>query len=171
MRAEQMARHMLIFGRPLAAGRDRRQDRRGQRRGCAPRGEAALLASSPTLAALGPVRRLPRRDTIALGWSGWNGRLQMSFFRPFSFADALPPISGDGVELRAPGDADFEAWAALREPSRDFLAPWEPLWPANDLTRVGLPRAAEALRPRRAGRRRLSVLHLPHRATARWSAA
>jgi [ribosomal protein S5]-alanine N-acetyltransferase len=71
----------------------------------------------------------------------------MSFFRPFSFADALPPISGDGVELRAPELGDFEAWAALREQSRAFLAPWEPLWPANDLTR-----SAYRARLRRYGR-------------------
>jgi [ribosomal protein S5]-alanine N-acetyltransferase len=60
----------------------------------------------------------------------------MSFLRPFSFADALPPIVGDGIELRAPELRDFEAWAGLRERSRDFLTPWEPLWPANDLTRA-----------------------------------
>jgi ribosomal-protein-alanine N-acetyltransferase len=31
--------------------------------------------------------------------------------------------------------ADFEEWAALREESRDFLVPWEPTWPADDLSR------------------------------------
>jgi [ribosomal protein S5]-alanine N-acetyltransferase len=71
----------------------------------------------------------------------------MSFFRPFSFADALPPIAGHGVELRAPELGDFEAWAALRAESRTFLAPWEPLWPANDLTR-----SAYRARLRRYGR-------------------
>lgn len=59
----------------------------------------------------------------------------MSFLRPFSFADALPPIAGNGVELRAPEMRDFEEWAALRERSRAFLAPWEPIWPDSDLTR------------------------------------
>jgi [ribosomal protein S5]-alanine N-acetyltransferase len=60
----------------------------------------------------------------------------MSFLRPFSFADALPPIVGEGVELRAPEMRDFEAWTNLREKSRDFLTPWEPTWPANDLTKA-----------------------------------
>jgi ribosomal-protein-alanine N-acetyltransferase len=31
---------------------------------------------------------------------------------------------------------DYEQWAALRAESRDFLAPWEPVWPVNDLTRT-----------------------------------
>lgn len=60
----------------------------------------------------------------------------MSFLRPFSFADAIPPLIGERVELRAPEMRDFEAWAALRHESRAFLAPWEPLWPANDLTKA-----------------------------------
>jgi ribosomal-protein-alanine N-acetyltransferase len=59
----------------------------------------------------------------------------VSFLRPFSFADALPPIAGQGIELRAPEMRDFEEWAALRERSRAFLTPWEPVWPENDLTR------------------------------------
>jgi len=59
----------------------------------------------------------------------------MSFLRPFSFADVLPPIQGQGLELRAPEMRDFEAWSTLRATSRAFLRPWEPTWPANDLTR------------------------------------
>ncbi len=38
--------------------------------------------------------------------------------------------------LRVPEMGDFEQWANLRLASRDFLAPWEPVWPANDLTRA-----------------------------------
>jgi ribosomal-protein-alanine N-acetyltransferase len=30
---------------------------------------------------------------------------------------------------------DYEPWAAMRMASRDFLTPWEPSWPADDLTR------------------------------------
>lgn len=49
----------------------------------------------------------------------------------------LPPlkVSGRGIELRSPSIDHFEAWAFLREASRDFLTPWEPLWQANELTR------------------------------------
>ena len=42
--------------------------------------------------------------------------------------------------LRAPQMADFAEWAALREASRDFLTPWEPTWPADDLTRAAFRR-------------------------------
>jgi ribosomal-protein-alanine N-acetyltransferase len=52
------------------------------------------------------------------------------------FAPELPPaLRGERVMLRTPEMADHEAWASLRMRSRDFLAPWEPLWPSNDLTR------------------------------------
>ncbi|MFG1463029.1 GNAT family protein [Xanthobacter sp. DSM 24535] len=47
----------------------------------------------------------------------------------------LPAIMGEGVYLRVPQMRDFEAWQALREESRAFLTPWEPLWPADDLTK------------------------------------
>jgi len=59
----------------------------------------------------------------------------MAFFRTVSFAEQLPEVAGDGVVLRAPQMADYAEWAALREASRDFLTPWEPTWPADDLTR------------------------------------
>ncbi len=42
--------------------------------------------------------------------------------------------------LRAPQMSDYAEWAALREASRDFLTPWEPTWPADDLTRASFRR-------------------------------
>jgi len=52
--------------------------------------------------------------------------------------------------LRGPQMADFAAWAELREISRKFLTPWEPTWPADDLTRPAfrqrLRRYAEDMR-------------------------
>ena len=59
----------------------------------------------------------------------------MAFFRAVSFAEPSLSIEGEAVSLRAPQMADFEEWAALREASRDFLVPWEPTWPADDLSR------------------------------------
>jgi [ribosomal protein S5]-alanine N-acetyltransferase len=59
----------------------------------------------------------------------------MAFFRTINFAEQLPSIVGDGVTLRTPQMTDFSEWAALREASRDFLTPWEPTWPADDLSR------------------------------------
>jgi ribosomal-protein-alanine N-acetyltransferase len=59
----------------------------------------------------------------------------MAFFRTVNFSDQLPAIAGAGVVLRAPQMSDYAEWAELREASRQFLAPWEPTWPADDLTR------------------------------------
>lgn len=74
----------------------------------------------------------------------------MALFRTVSSNDTLPAISGNGVTLRVPQSSDFAEWAALRETSRSFLTPWEPTWPADDLTRGAfrrrLKRYAEDLR-------------------------
>jgi len=59
----------------------------------------------------------------------------MALFRTLSAPEPLPPITGDGVVLRAPQMSDYAAWGGLRENSRKFLTPWEPTWPADDLTR------------------------------------
>jgi ribosomal-protein-alanine N-acetyltransferase len=59
----------------------------------------------------------------------------MAFFRTMNFSDPQPSVSGDGVVLRTPQVTDYAEWAALREASRDFLTPWEPTWPSDDLTR------------------------------------
>ena len=64
----------------------------------------------------------------------------MAFFRTVAFAETLPTIEGQGVTLRLPQMAEFEEWAALRMASRDFLTPWEPSWPADDLTRAAFRR-------------------------------
>lgn len=64
----------------------------------------------------------------------------MAFFRTVSFSEQLPAIAGNGVLLRAPQMSDYAEWAALREASRDFLTPWEPTWPADDLTRAAFRR-------------------------------
>jgi [ribosomal protein S5]-alanine N-acetyltransferase len=59
----------------------------------------------------------------------------MAFFRTMNLSEPLPTIAGEGVTLRTPQMTDFSEWAALREVSREFLTPWEPTWPADDLTR------------------------------------
>jgi ribosomal-protein-alanine N-acetyltransferase len=59
----------------------------------------------------------------------------MAFFRSVSLTDAPPGIEGKSVVLRWPDGEDYNAWARLREISRDFLVPWEPAWPPDDLTR------------------------------------
>jgi [ribosomal protein S5]-alanine N-acetyltransferase len=64
----------------------------------------------------------------------------MAFFRTVSFSEQLPAIVGDGVVLRTPQMSDYAEWASLRETSRDFLTPWEPTWPSDDLTRASFRR-------------------------------
>jgi [ribosomal protein S5]-alanine N-acetyltransferase len=59
----------------------------------------------------------------------------MAFFRTVSFSEAMPAVTGAGIYLRAPQSGDHAEWAALREISRGFLTPWEPIWPSDDLTR------------------------------------
>jgi [ribosomal protein S5]-alanine N-acetyltransferase len=59
------------------------------------------------------------------------------------FFGAAPPafrMMGSRVYLRAPERKDFEEWAALRSESRAFLAPFEPAWPADAVTRGGYRR-------------------------------
>lgn len=61
-------------------------------------------------------------------------------------------IEGDGVWLRPPRAADFPQWRELRAVSRDFLQPWEPTWPLDDLSRAAFRRRLVAYaRDREAG--------------------
>jgi len=54
--------------------------------------------------------------------------------------DTGPVLRGDRVILRRPAMADHAAWADLRGESHDFLKPWEPSWPSDDLTRAAYRR-------------------------------
>jgi [ribosomal protein S5]-alanine N-acetyltransferase len=64
----------------------------------------------------------------------------MSLFRLTRNPETEPLIRGDGVYLRPAVAADYSAWAQLRAASRDFLTPWEPTWPEDDLTRAAFRR-------------------------------
>lgn len=44
-------------------------------------------------------------------------------------------LETERMTLRPPAHADFRAWAALRQDSRDFLTQWEPAWAREHLTR------------------------------------
>ena len=59
----------------------------------------------------------------------------MAFLRSPFAADPPPVLRSAKVLLRTPEMGDYEQWANLRMESREFLVPWEPQWPANDLTR------------------------------------
>jgi ribosomal-protein-alanine N-acetyltransferase len=64
----------------------------------------------------------------------------MALFRTVGMVDQNPVLQGAGVYLRAPVASDYEAWVELRRGSRDFLRPWEPTWPEDDLTRFAFRR-------------------------------
>ena len=64
----------------------------------------------------------------------------MALFRAVTLSEQLSAIVGDTVVLRVPQMSDYAEWAALREASREFLTPWEPTWPPDDLTRASYRR-------------------------------
>ena len=59
----------------------------------------------------------------------------MAFLRSVGFFEPEPVIESGAILLRPPRMADYESWVRLRRESRGFLTPWEPTWPADDLTR------------------------------------
>lgn len=71
----------------------------------------------------------------------------MAFLRSISTIPPSPTIRAPRVMLRAPNASDYGQWARLREESRAFLTPWEPVWPVDDLTKIAFRR-----RLRRYGR-------------------
>ena len=61
-------------------------------------------------------------------------------------AARAPLVRGDKIYLRGAEARDYTAWATLREKSRSFLEPWEPVWSANDLTRENFRRRLQRQR-------------------------
>jgi len=59
----------------------------------------------------------------------------VALFRIAAEPEGFPTLRRGGLTMRPPRIEDFEAWARLRHESRAFLAPWEPAWPPDDLTR------------------------------------
>ena len=64
----------------------------------------------------------------------------MAFLSSVSLPASPPVLRSEKVMLRTPAISDYAQWAALREASREFLTPWEPIWPADDLTRIAFRR-------------------------------
>ncbi|MGI9401829.1 MAG: GNAT family N-acetyltransferase [Rhizobiaceae bacterium] len=54
---------------------------------------------------------------------------------------------GDGpVYFRGPELRDYKQWKKLRQDSANFLIPWEPRWPEDDLTWTGYRRRMKYIR-------------------------
>jgi [ribosomal protein S5]-alanine N-acetyltransferase len=64
----------------------------------------------------------------------------MTFLRTLHVGEEVQTVPGETVFLRTPRIQDYEAWSELRGSSRGFLKPWEPVWPADDLTRTAYRR-------------------------------
>ncbi len=64
----------------------------------------------------------------------------MALFSFIAPVEPAPLLRGDGLYLRPAVNADYSAWANLRAASRQFLTPWEPLWPDDELTRAAFRR-------------------------------
>jgi [ribosomal protein S5]-alanine N-acetyltransferase len=63
------------------------------------------------------------------------------FMRGMIFPGGREPVlEGEGVYLRYPQMSDYRVWSELRAESRAFLAPWEPTWPEDELTRSAFRR-------------------------------
>jgi ribosomal-protein-alanine N-acetyltransferase len=60
----------------------------------------------------------------------------MAFMRGLTFPGGQQPIiKGEEVYLRYPRMADYTGWAVVRGESREFLAPWEPAWATDELSK------------------------------------
>lgn len=64
----------------------------------------------------------------------------MALLKSTGGLDADEVIQGNGIYLRHPVMGDYSNWASLRDQSRQFLTPWEPIWPIDDLTRPAFRR-------------------------------
>jgi [ribosomal protein S5]-alanine N-acetyltransferase len=59
----------------------------------------------------------------------------MVFLRsPFTH-DQVPLLVHGRVMLRYPSPNDFEEWVKLRQASKSFIIPWEPLWSENEYSK------------------------------------
>lgn len=74
----------------------------------------------------------------------------MVLFRLTSDSLIRPVIRAEGLVLRPPRIHDYAQWAMVRARSRAFLAPWEPSWSDDELTRPAfktrVKRATEEIR-------------------------
>ncbi len=64
----------------------------------------------------------------------------MAFLRSVNPLDTGPVLHAGQVYLRAPQMSDFHGWMDLRTLSQQFLTPWEPTWPRDDLTKASFRR-------------------------------
>ena len=137
-RIEQLARQVFAWGRPIPLAELVARIEAVTVESARAAGRAMIARGRPAIAALGPGPGLESAATIAESLSrraALMASIDDVLSHRVSFSEQSPSIVGDNVFLRAPQMADYAEWVTLREASRDFLTPWEPTWPADDLTR------------------------------------
>ena len=91
-------------------------------------------------ASIAVVSRRKLGDPLSMAWLEWIA------------PESGLRVEGDGIRLRPPRAHDYAEWRELRAVSRGFLQPWEPTWPADDLSRAAFRRRLTAYaRDREAG--------------------
>ena len=176
-RVGQLARQMLAYGRPIPLDEIVAKIDAVTVESARAAGRALIAAQglrSPRSVPATALKALPRSLKVWFAGQPEPRELaditSMAFFRTVSFTEIIPGIAGEGVALRAPHSGDFAEWAALREPSRDFLAPWEPTWPADDLTRGAFRRRLKRYAEDQRSDLAYAFLDLPQAKTTPWSA-
>ena len=137
-RAQQIARQIFVYGRPLSLEEMiERIDAIGVED--VRRGGAAMLASAPTVAAIGGVGKALDQPASLRAWAGaeaapWRSSASPGRSIPNRCCAAAASTCGRRLAaIISPG-------RVLREQSRAFLTPWEPTWPDDDLTRAAFRR-------------------------------
>ncbi len=64
----------------------------------------------------------------------------MAFLRPDRAQQHTTELTGEGIMLRPPRVTDYAPWAQLRAASRLHLAPWEPKWVRDEMTKPAFRR-------------------------------
>lgn len=85
----------------------------------------------------------------------------VTFFAP-SARDA-DIIETERLVLVTPAMSHYEAWAALRSKSQDFLTPYEPTWPRDDLTKTAFRRRVKRYQRSERGRNGFAYLIFDNR--------
>ena len=171
-RIGQIARQMIAWGRPIPLEEMVAKGRCGDGRKRPRRRPRLIARGKPAIAVIGLGSGLESAAAIAETLTA-AGRLTESFRQlpnqptewrssaPSIFPNPTPRSPATASCLRTPQVTDYAEWAALREASRDFLTPWEPTWPADDLSRGAFRRRHQALRRGYAHRPGLCLPDLP----------
>jgi hypothetical protein len=183
-RASQIARQMLLFGRPVSndrtdgaacqhhaatAFRSRRSGCSSTRRSRCRRSDRWQSHSVKDMAQflVSTAGEQPRPNKRSREIGSWRRPV----FRFRSRSQESFRLDGERTFLRYPVMATYPEWSRLREASRTFLEPWEPRWAHDDLTRSAFRYRIQRYDADRAGRDGPAAVCLPQIIRTAWSVA